>query len=53
MIIYKYTKALIRSVDDNTIYIDIIAEVLQGDTLVTFIFIISKTAHNVTSIDVM
>ena len=39
---YKDTKVMVHSPDSNTHYFDIVAEVLQGDTLVLVIFIIFK-----------
>ena len=40
MIIYKNTQAFIRSPDGDTEFFDIIAGVLQGDTLAPYLFII-------------
>ena len=40
MILYRNTKLKVRSPDGDTDYFDIVAEVLQGDTLATYLFII-------------
>ena len=40
MIMYKNTQTFVRSPDDDTEFLDIIAEVLQGDTLEPYLFII-------------
>ena len=40
MILYKNTKVKVRSPDGDTEYFDIVAGVLQGDTLATYLFII-------------
>ena len=40
MIMYKNTQAFVRSPDGDTEFFDIIAGVLQGDTLAPFLFII-------------
>ena len=40
MILYKNTKVKVRSPDGDTEYFDIIAGVLQGDTLAPYLFII-------------
>ena len=40
MILYKNTKVKVRSPDGNTDYFDIVAGVLQGDTLAPYFFII-------------
>ena len=40
MMLYKNTKAKVRSPDGDTEFFDILAGVLQGDTLAPFIFII-------------
>ena len=40
MILYRNTKVKVRSSDGDTDYFDIVAGVLQGDTLVPYIFII-------------
>ena len=40
MILYRNTKVKVRSPDGDTEYFDIVAGVLQGDTLVPYLFII-------------
>ena len=40
MILYRNTKMKMRSPDGDTDYFDIVAGVLQGDTLVPYLFII-------------
>ena len=40
MILYRNTKVKLRSPDGNTDYFDIVAGVLQGDTLTPYLFII-------------
>ena len=40
MIFYRNTKVKVRSRDGDTDYFDIVAEVLQGDTLAPYLFII-------------
>ena len=40
MVMYKNTQASVRSPDDDTEFFDIIAGVLQGDALATYLFII-------------
>ena len=40
MILYKNTKAKVRSPDGDTEYFDIVAGVLQGDMLASYLFII-------------
>ena len=40
MILYRKTKVKVRSPDGDTDYFDIVAGVLQGDTLVSYLFII-------------
>ena len=40
MILYRNTKAKVRSPDGDTNYFDIVAGVLQRDTLDTYLFII-------------
>ena len=39
-ILYRNTKVKVRSPDGDTEYFDIVAGVLQGDTLVPYLFII-------------
>ena len=41
MILYKDTSAMVRSPDGDTSLFDIVAGVLQGDTLAPFLFIIA------------
>ena len=41
-ILYKITKVKVRSPDGNTEYFDIVAGVLQGDTLAPYLFIICR-----------
>ena len=40
MILYRKTKVKVRSPDVDTDYFDIVAGVLQGDTLAPYLFII-------------
>ena len=40
MMLYKNTKVKVRSSDGDTDYFDIVAGVLQGDTLAPYLFII-------------
>ena len=40
MLLYKNTKAIVRSPDGDTDFFDIVAGVLQGDTLATYLFVI-------------
>ena len=40
LILYRHTKVKVCSPDGNTEYFDIVAGVLQGDTLVPYLFII-------------
>ena len=42
MILYRNTKVKARSPDGNTDYFDIVAGVLQGDTLAPYLFILSR-----------
>ena len=51
MILYRNTKVKVRSPDGNTEYFDIVAGVLQGDTLVPYLFIICLDYVLRTSID--
>ncbi len=41
MMLYKNTKSLVRSPDGDTGFFDILAGVLQGDTLAPFLFVIT------------
>ena len=49
----KNTKIKVRSPDGDTDYFDIVAGVLQGDTLVPYLFIISVDYMLRTFIDIM
>ena len=40
MILYRNTKSIVRSPDGGTSFFDILAGVLQGDTLAPFLFVI-------------
>ena len=40
MILYRNTKSMVRSPDGDTDFFDILAGVLQGDTLAPFLFVI-------------
>ena len=40
MMLYRNTKVNVRSPDGDTDYFDIVANVLQGDTLAPYLFII-------------
>ena len=51
MILYRNTQVKIRSLDGDTDYIDIVAGVLQGDTLAPYLFIICLDNVLRTSID--
>ena len=51
MILYRNTKVKVRSPDGNTEYFDIVAGVLQGDTLNPYLFIICLDYVFRTSID--
>ncbi len=51
MMLYKNTKSLVRSPDGDTGFFDVLAGVLQGDTLAPFIFIICLDYALRTSID--
>ena len=53
MMLYKNTKVKVRSPDGDTDYFDIVAGVLQGDTLATYLFIICLDYVFRTSIDKM
>ena len=50
-ILYRNTKVKVRSPDGDTDYFDIVAGVLQGDTLATYLFIICLDYVLRTSID--
>ena len=51
MILYRNTKVKVRSPDGDTEYFDIVAGVLQGDTLAPFLFIFCLDYGLRTSID--
>ncbi len=51
MVLYKNTKSLVRSPDGDTDFFDILAGVLQGDTLAPFLFIITLDYVLRTSLD--
>ena len=51
MILYRNTKVKVRSPDGDTEYFDIVAGVLQGDTLAPYLFIIGLDYVLRTSID--
>ena len=53
MMLYRNTKVKVRSPDGNTNYFDIVAGVLQGETLVSYLFIIRLDYVFRTSIDKM
>ena len=53
MMVYKNTKVNVRSPDEDTDYLDIVAGVLQGDTLAPYLFIICLDYVLKTSIDKM
>ena len=53
MMLYKNTKVKARSSDGDTDYFDIVAGVLQGDTLAPYLFIICLDLMIRTSIDLM
>ena len=53
MMLYKNTKVKVRSPDENTDYFDIVAGMLQGDTLAQYLFIICQDYVLRTSTDLM
>ena len=53
MILYRNTKVKVHSPDGDTAYFDIIAGVLQGDTLAPYLFIICLDYVLRTSVDIM
>ena len=50
-ILYRNTKVKVRSPDRDTEYFDIVAGVLQGDTLTLYLFIVCLDSVLTTSID--
>ena len=52
MMLYKNTKSLVRSPDGDTAFFEILAGVLQGDTLAPFLFIICLDYVLRTSVDI-
>ena len=53
MMLYKNTKIKVRSPDGDTDFFDIVAGVLQEDTLAPYLFIICQDYMPRTSIDLM
>ena len=53
MMLYKNTKVKVRSLDGDTDYFDITAGVVQGDTFISYLFIICLDYVLRTSIDLM
>ena len=53
MMLYRNTKVKVRSPDGDTDYFDIVANVLQGDTLAPYLFIICLDYVLRTSVDKM
>ena len=53
MMLYRNTKVKVHSSDGDTDYFNIVADVLQGDTLAPYLFIISLDYVLRTSIDIM
>ena len=53
MMLYRNTKVKVRSSDGDTDYFDIVASVLQRDTLAPYLFIICLDYVVRTSIDIM
>ena len=51
MMLYRNTKVKVRSPDGDTDYFDIVAGVMQGDTLALYLFIICLDYVLRTSID--
>ena len=51
MMLYKNSKAMVRSPDGDTDFFDVLAGVLQGDTLAPFLFILSLDYTLRTSVD--
>ena len=53
MMLYKNTKVKVCSPDEDTDYFDVVADVLQGDTLAPYLFVICINYVFRTSIDLM
>ena len=53
MMLYKNMKVNVRSLDEDTDFFDIVADVLQRDTLALYLFIICLDYILLTSIDLM
>ena len=53
MMHYKNTKAMVRSPDSDTDFFDLVARVLKGDTLASFLFILCLVYILLTLIDLM
>ena len=53
IILYKNTKVMVRSPDGDIDFFDIVAALLQGDTLIPYLFIICLDYVLRTSIDLM
>ena len=53
IMLYKNTKVKVRFPDGDTVYFNIVAGVLQGDTLAPYLFIIYLDNVLRTSIDIM
>ena len=53
MMLYKNTKVKVCSLDGDTVYFDIVAGVLRGDTLASYLFIICLDYVLRMSIDIM
>ena len=51
MMLYRNTKVKVRSPDRDTDYFDIVKDVLQGDTVAPYLFIICLDDVLKTSID--
>ena len=52
MMLYKHTKAKVRSPDGDTEFFDVLAGVLQGDTFAPFLFIIALDYILRTTLDI-
>ena len=53
IMLYKNTKAMVRSPDGDTDFLDIVSGVLQGDRLTSYLFIIYRDYVLQTSIDLI